>query len=264
MAEQIPKCDSHPGGWPVPAGSEAIESALRVLMRQAPCPHDNLDTRLGNGTVWAKCQDCGATIEQASIKRSRKVAREFEDAIFAVRTLASSSPAAPAQSAGVPAVHSTAEAHGLLHKLRAHIVWLAFGECRSPGWEGPPPTAREAVDAIDAALSNVQPKGTQEPYGFESGLVQLLNEARCLSKETVGNRELAGRVMKYIRMHWNADDQAPAPSQPQGTAEEWLRSRYGAYRGHFAWRELEDAFNAGATTQAPAPAHQREAQRGEI
>jgi len=29
------------------------------------------------------------------------------------------------------------------------------------------------------------------------------------------------------------------------TAEDWLRQRYGAYRGHPAWRELEEAFNAG-------------------
>lgn len=29
------------------------------------------------------------------------------------------------------------------------------------------------------------------------------------------------------------------------TAEDYLRARYGAYRGHFAWRELEEAFNAG-------------------
>jgi hypothetical protein len=28
-------------------------------------------------------------------------------------------------------------------------------------------------------------------------------------------------------------------------AETWLRDRYGAYRGHFAWRELEEAFQAG-------------------
>lgn len=30
------------------------------------------------------------------------------------------------------------------------------------------------------------------------------------------------------------------------SAEEYLRSKYGAYKGHFAWRELEEAFNAGA------------------
>ncbi len=35
-------------------------------------------------------------------------------------------------------------------------------------------------------------------------------------------------------------------SEAAGDAETYLRGRYGAYRGHFAWRELEDAFNAGA------------------
>lgn len=35
------------------------------------------------------------------------------------------------------------------------------------------------------------------------------------------------------------------PTDPKA-AEVWLRQRYGAYRGHFAWRELEEAFNAGA------------------
>ena len=33
-------------------------------------------------------------------------------------------------------------------------------------------------------------------------------------------------------------------------AETWLRERYGAYRGHFAWRELEEAFNAGVQRRA--------------
>lgn len=38
-------------------------------------------------------------------------------------------------------------------------------------------------------------------------------------------------------------------------AEQWLRNRYGAYRGHFAWRELEEAFLAGrASLAASAPA----------
>ena len=30
-----------------------------------------------------------------------------------------------------------------------------------------------------------------------------------------------------------------------GSAEEYLRKRYGSYRGHHEWRALEDAFNAG-------------------
>lgn len=34
-------------------------------------------------------------------------------------------------------------------------------------------------------------------------------------------------------------------SKEREAAEKWLRYRYGAYRGHFAWRELEEAFLAG-------------------
>jgi hypothetical protein len=28
-------------------------------------------------------------------------------------------------------------------------------------------------------------------------------------------------------------------------ASEWLRGKYGAHRGHYEWRALEEAFNAG-------------------
>ena len=38
------------------------------LGQTMPCPHDNLDTRLGNGAVWAKCLDCGDTIQQSSVE----------------------------------------------------------------------------------------------------------------------------------------------------------------------------------------------------
>lgn len=34
-------------------------------------------------------------------------------------------------------------------------------------------------------------------------------------------------------------------SKEREVAEQWLRDRYGAYRGHFAWREIEEAFLAG-------------------
>lgn len=45
--------------------------------------------------------------------------------------------------------------------------------------------------------------------------------------------------------------QPPAQELPElPKAETYLRGRYGAYRGHFAWRELEEAFNAGAASQA--------------
>lgn len=44
-----------------------------------------------------------------------------------------------------------------------------------------------------------------------------------------------------------ADDTNTAERE---AAEQWLRDRYGAYRGHFAWRELEDAFLAGRASLA--------------
>lgn len=39
-------------------------------------------------------------------------------------------------------------------------------------------------------------------------------------------------------------------SKEREVAEQWLRDRYGAYRGHFAWRELEEAFLAGRASLA--------------
>lgn len=37
------------------------------------------------------------------------------------------------------------------------------------------------------------------------------------------------------------------------TAEDYLRSKYGAYRGHFAWRLLEQAFVAGQLSVITGP-----------
>ena len=35
----------------------------------------------------------------------------------------------------------------------AYIRWNAFGECRTDGWGGPPPTAREVYDALHSQLN---------------------------------------------------------------------------------------------------------------
>lgn len=48
--------------------------------------------------------------------------------------------------------------------------------------------------------------------------------------------------------------EAAQPVQPSTSAEDYLRGKYGAYRGHFAWRELEEAFNAGRQAQPVQPA----------
>lgn len=63
-----------------------IEAAIRIVSRQAPCPHDSVDRNLGDGATWAKCHDCGGTIRQAFIPRARQAAQEFDDAIDFLRS----------------------------------------------------------------------------------------------------------------------------------------------------------------------------------
>tara|TARA_R110002096_G_scaffold66682_2_gene162207 strand:- start:29784 stop:29999 length:216 start_codon:yes stop_codon:yes gene_type:complete len=41
--------------------------ALQEILKHGPCPHWSLNTSLGNGKIWAKCEDCGRTIQQESI-----------------------------------------------------------------------------------------------------------------------------------------------------------------------------------------------------
>jgi hypothetical protein len=57
---------------------EALEKSVGRLNKTAPCPHDSLDTRLGSGKVWARCEDCGETIEQKNIETYRQRAAEHE------------------------------------------------------------------------------------------------------------------------------------------------------------------------------------------
>lgn len=64
-----------------------VSDALKVVWRQAPCPHDNADTRLGNRKVWAKCEDCGRTFQQDQWGSARKAAEEFEAAMEALTKL---------------------------------------------------------------------------------------------------------------------------------------------------------------------------------
>lgn len=49
-----------------------VQEALKEIGKYAPCPHDCVDTRLGDGSVWAKCYDCGEIIQQDSIELFKK------------------------------------------------------------------------------------------------------------------------------------------------------------------------------------------------
>lgn len=71
-----------------PEADGGIEKALRIVSRQAPCAHDNADTSLGNGKVWAACSDCGATFPQDRWAHARSAAKEFEDALATLTTAA--------------------------------------------------------------------------------------------------------------------------------------------------------------------------------
>ena len=65
------------------------KQALSIIKRQAPCPHDNADTSLGVGGVWAKCEDCGATFAVSDWPRARVTAKEFDEAVWRLRPLSS-------------------------------------------------------------------------------------------------------------------------------------------------------------------------------
>lgn len=62
-----------------------IEKALSVVSRQAPCAHDNASTDLGNGKIWAACEDCGETFPQNRWDNARQASKGFDDAIYAIR-----------------------------------------------------------------------------------------------------------------------------------------------------------------------------------
>ncbi|MBT1077067.1 hypothetical protein [Geobacter grbiciae] len=55
--------------------------AIKVISHHCPCPHDNYDTRFGDGQTWAICEDCGETFQTANLQRHQKLAKDFEEAM---------------------------------------------------------------------------------------------------------------------------------------------------------------------------------------
>ena len=66
------------------------KEAFREIQRQAPCPHESIDTSLGDGKTWAKCYDCGVLFPQDGLPRARDAALRFDDAIAHLRSLIAS------------------------------------------------------------------------------------------------------------------------------------------------------------------------------
>lgn len=57
------------------------DKARSFIGRYRPCEHENADTRLGNGKIWARCEDCGATFQQEDWQDARDAAAEFDIAL---------------------------------------------------------------------------------------------------------------------------------------------------------------------------------------
>jgi ribosomal protein L37AE/L43A len=57
-----------------------VEAIRKAIGRLRPCEHDNADTSLGNGKIWAKCEDCGHTFDRANWDSYKKSAMEFDNA----------------------------------------------------------------------------------------------------------------------------------------------------------------------------------------
>lgn len=63
-----------------------VKEALALVSRYCPCPHDSIDTTLGDGKTWCKCQDCGEVLSQESLHISAEASYKFEDAIYTLKT----------------------------------------------------------------------------------------------------------------------------------------------------------------------------------
>jgi hypothetical protein len=74
------------------------KEALRILSQYSPCPHENADTNLGTGEIWAKCEDCEETFLQEHWQRYKDDAKKFDEAVDRLREALKSNEA-PNQSA---------------------------------------------------------------------------------------------------------------------------------------------------------------------
>ena len=63
------------------------KQALAYISRYAPCAHENVSTRCGDGSTWAKCEDCGATFLQENWDNARLASKTFDEAVFLLSKL---------------------------------------------------------------------------------------------------------------------------------------------------------------------------------
>ena len=117
----------------------------------------------------------------------------------------------------------------------------------SPLWKYQVHTA-EYVNALRVALEAEQAQA-----------VEPVATVQCVRGVTIGYLDVMQPVGTKLYLH---PATPPEPTVKQSlmvhaSAEDYMRYKYGAYRGHFAWRELEEAYSQGRydelQAQGPIP-----------
>jgi len=99
---------------------------------------------------------------------------------------------------------------------------------------------KQALDALEATWpkrsSYISAEAQKEAWTKHEAAIEALRSA-------VAQPESEPTIKESLKVH--------------ASAEDYLRHKYGAYRGHFAWRELEDAYSQGrydeSMAQGPSP-----------
>jgi hypothetical protein len=93
---------------------------------------------------------------------------------------------------------------------------------------------------------------------------QLRQRVKDLEGHLQKSQSLVASMQQLAEIQVKRAERGAQLAQQDGAqsqaAEEYLRGKYGAYRGHFAWREIEEAFIAGEARRLNAPQTATDAQ----
>lgn len=119
-----------------------IEKALSIVSTRTPCGHHDIDTNLGDGKQWAKCEGCGETFRQSNIDAFREQESDFNEAMDAIRKALKDN----------NAIHSDSERRAVLEGIEDHSPSSSYPCRQSLAVEMPQGTICCVHDAIETAL----------------------------------------------------------------------------------------------------------------
>lgn len=121
------------------------------------------------------------------------------------------------------------------------------------GKNGPMVQIRAAIEAMNLAWNLdyaktqrealAQPEPEPEPESEPVTIAYVQGFYKGIDHNCINPYFQNSDEYKAWAIGW--EEGAKKQPEPAKAAEHYLRGRYGAARGHFAWRELEDAFNSG-------------------